>query len=254
MTRFFPLLLCGLSACGPASAATFELHSERVGDTYDISVWSPPGFDSSIEALPVVVQLDGEYQGQFVADQASALGLRVIVVGVAGGSSKKRLRDYTPTEDARFGADTGGGRAFFDFLTSELLPRVERDFGASPSQRTLMGHSLGGLAVLEQFLDQRAREVTFTNFAAASPSLWWDSGTTLARERASTAAAPRGRLFLSAASLESADIVLYTRAFAERAHEAAYQDVEVRAETYADSGHTWSYERAYRDALEFFRE
>lgn len=99
-----------------------------------------------------------------------------VVVGV--GNIWLRDRDYTPSRelhiprmDSMSAAQTGGVFPFLQFLQSELLPVINKRY-PHLQRRVLLGHSFGGLAVLECFA--RMPEL-FTHYIAADPSLWWPS-------------------------------------------------------------------------------
>ena len=65
---------------------------------------------------------------------------------------------------------TGGGDAFISFLEKELLPFIEKNYPVS-SSRTLIGHSMGGLQVINILLKHKQ---LFNNYIAIDPSMWWD--------------------------------------------------------------------------------
>jgi predicted alpha/beta superfamily hydrolase len=99
----------------------------------------------------------------------------MIVVAV---SNTNRTRDLTPTKsksgigwnnDAQALASSGVGDNFLRFLETELLPQIDKDYRTLP-YRLLVGHSLGGLFVIDSFLNQR----TFNAYLAIDPSLAWD--------------------------------------------------------------------------------
>jgi uncharacterized protein len=239
---------------GPRFTGTseqFELASTSVGDTFLVTVWLPQGYAAVGEPLPTLFQLDGATQGELVATYAEELNLNIIVVAIASGGATKRFRDYTQSEDARFGVGTGFGAAFSAFLTGELIPRIEADYRADPTSRTLMGHSLGGLAVISQLLDQRGSSSVFANFAAESPSLWWNSGAILQREEHGVGEL-NASLFISTGDVESSDIIIYANEIITRFKRPTYSSLRLKNEVYANTAHSWSYEKAYPDALEFF--
>jgi len=75
-----------------------------------------------------------------------------------------------PSKASSFGR-TGGAARLRAFLARELIPAVERDFPVDAARRSLVGHSLAGLFVLETlFADPRS----FAAYVAISPSVWWD--------------------------------------------------------------------------------
>jgi len=100
----------------------------------------------------------------------------VILVGI--GNIWLRYRDYSPSHidssswiDAPTAKTTGGGEAFIAFLEKELLPHIEKKYPAS-SHRTLIGHSMGGLMVINILLKHQQ---LFDKYIAIDPSMWWDN-------------------------------------------------------------------------------
>jgi hypothetical protein len=98
---------------------------------------------------------------------------------------------------------TGGVDEFLNVIESEIKPAVGALTKIDPTHQTLVGHSLGGNAVLRALF---AAPRTFRTFAALSPSIWWSEQEVLsaeagfAREVASGAAQPR--VFISVGGLE----------------------------------------------------
>lgn len=98
-----------------------------------------------------------------------------IVVGI--GNIWTRDRDYTPTAiapspfiDSMAAKVSGGGDMFISFLEKELIPYVGSKYPVGPS-RMLIGHSLGGLMVIDMLLNHTS---LFSKYAAIDPSMWWD--------------------------------------------------------------------------------
>jgi predicted alpha/beta superfamily hydrolase len=91
-----------------------------------------------------------------------------IVVSVLGID---RNKDLTPTH-ADDWTTSGGGTNFLHFLRDELIPYINKNF-PSNGDNTLWGHSLGGLFVINAWLNEPA---TFKSYIAVDPSLWWDHG------------------------------------------------------------------------------
>ncbi|MDZ3995203.1 alpha/beta hydrolase [Pseudomonas sp. Teo4] len=91
-----------------------------------------------------------------------------------------RTYDYTPAlpgqaeqRDPLTGLPSGGVDAFFDLLNQRMRPMVAKVAPIDPQRQTLWGHSYGGLAVLHALF---TRPGDFSDYAAASPSLWWHDG------------------------------------------------------------------------------
>lgn len=155
--------MLGLTACAPTPEFTgqrdvFEFDSQSVGDSFEISVHLPPGYDSSGAGRPVLFQLDGSVHGEQVSGIAESLGLEIVVVGIGyddGFSPNRRRRDDSPTVDTNYD-QSGGADEFLSFVTTELFPRIEGDYQVDVNDRTIMGHSQGGLAAAYFALSQPA--------------------------------------------------------------------------------------------------
>lgn len=94
-----------------------------------------------------------------------------------------KRKDLTPTHvatDPPFWAagaskTTGGGEAFIAFLERELLPYIDQRYPTQP-RKMLIGHSLGGLAVMQIFVHHTH---LFAAYVCIDPSMWWDHQTLL---------------------------------------------------------------------------
>jgi len=88
--------------------------------------------------------------------------------------SAQRNRDYTPVllppEDATGALGNGGADALLEVIERQIRPQVDRFAPLNPNQRSVWGHSLGGLFVLHTLF---TRTGAFDSYIAASPSMWW---------------------------------------------------------------------------------
>jgi len=98
--------------------------------------------------------------------------------------SPQRNRDYTPLllppDEATGALGNGGADAFLDVIERQIRPQVERLATLTPDQRTLWGHSLGGLFVLHTLF---TRTGAFGTYIAASPSMWWGNAYAVTESR-----------------------------------------------------------------------
>ena len=165
----------------PSGNGTFKISVSRALNT-------PEG-----ASVPVLFLLDADLLFGLGAEVARLRGaldtLRTaMVVGIGYGAemlefAKLRTADLTPPLSAAgreaignmssfIGDQDGGADAFLNFIVDALVPEISRRYpDASPTERILMGHSLGGLFTSYALLK---RPDAFTTFIASSPSLWWD--------------------------------------------------------------------------------
>ena len=134
------------------------------------------------QRYPVVYLLDGDTYfasvmgmiRQLSEDFLTNVIPEMIVVGIP---NTNRLRDFTPTQatsSAVIPASalqfSGGGENFTAFLAQELLPYVEAHYPTSP-YRTLIGHSLGGVLVMNTLVHHTH---LFNSYVALDPTMFWD--------------------------------------------------------------------------------
>lgn len=144
--------------------------SEKVNDNFKIYISLPPNYDSlRFEKYPVVYFLDGG-GGSFhtINSEYMEQGLipQVITIGIGYPATSQRNRDYTY-----------GFINFYQFLKQELIPQMDKEFNIDPNNRTLFGHSYGGICVLFTMFEYYTYDdILFHNLIAASPSIWYPDG------------------------------------------------------------------------------
>ncbi|HLG38435.1 MAG TPA: alpha/beta hydrolase-fold protein [Chitinophagaceae bacterium] len=157
------------------------IHSKILNEDRYIWVHVPKG--ASSKHYPVIYLLDGDVHFDEVNNILKRLSKEtgkntsneMIVVGI--GNIRERYRDYSPTHinsspwvDDYTAKTTGGNGQFISFVQKELIPHINSSYPAS-SMRILLGHSMGGLAVINILLKHPA---LFDYYAAIDPSMWWD--------------------------------------------------------------------------------
>jgi predicted alpha/beta superfamily hydrolase len=189
-------------------------HSDHLPDDRNLTIYLPPGYESSTERrYPVLYLHDG--QNLFDPDAAfkkgehwrvgetatalieAALIPPLIIVGI-DNAGPKRLHEYTPTHDRRRGG--GGADAYGRMLVNELKPFVDRQYRtlSEPASTGLGGSSLGGLVSLYLGLKYPA---VFGRLAVMSPSVWWDRRSILRNVR-DARPKPRLRIWVDIGSRE----------------------------------------------------
>lgn len=167
-----------------SAAAAYALQTTRAlalnssaGHAYTLYVAWPSGAPP-VGGWPVIYMLDGETFGiareimrYQLGGGAQPLATPRVLVGVAHPGASRRATDYGP-------ADAGSPHAFRRFLLDEVCPLIQRTFDVNAGQQTLMGHSIGGLFVLETLFEQftQASHGAFERYVASSPSVWWHEG------------------------------------------------------------------------------
>ncbi|WDI33103.1 alpha/beta hydrolase-fold protein [Hyphococcus flavus] len=164
------------------------------GIAYELYVHVPPACSHSSQC-PVVYMLDAEYSFALASTIITHLTDRnriPPVISVAIGYPDKshyrrdRTRDYTPFfhQTGGYGEEmqkvSGGGPAFLEVIKAEVIPFIEESFPAATTNRTLVGHSYGGL--FASYAWMTAPDI-FDNYIIISPSLWYADGAPLAAVR-----------------------------------------------------------------------
>ena len=138
----------------------------------------------SKQRYPVVYLLDGDahfYSVTGMIQQLSSVNgnsicPEMIVVGIP---NTNRTRDLTPSytssalshPDDDMIKNSGGGEKFMSFIEKELIPHIDSLYPTEP-YRMLIGHSLGGLTVMNALLHHTN---LFNSYVAIDPSMWWDN-------------------------------------------------------------------------------
>ncbi|AGM04177.1 alpha/beta hydrolase [Amycolatopsis keratiniphila] len=183
----------------------FEMRSSG-GHDYGVWVTTPPGYDPATTPTPAVYVVDGNFAvGQtapLIVTQADPMQ-RIqpyiqVSVGYAGEEAQHwdrlRNRDLVPpgepvakelVDAVGMGFQAGArtreesdaylaelrdthADAFLSFLTAELHPRIERDYGTATSGHGLFGYSYGGLFSLYAWL---SGSTLFGSIGAGSPGV-----------------------------------------------------------------------------------
>ena len=149
------------------------LQSAVLDEQRRYSVALPPGYAWSPDRrYPVLLVLDAERHFAHATTTTRFLAANgempdTIVVGL---DSTNRLRDFTQTDWPEAWVGGGGADRFARFLTTELLPAIERDY-RTDGFRTVVGHSASGQFALHLLA---TRPDTFRAYLVNSPSLDWD--------------------------------------------------------------------------------
>jgi predicted alpha/beta superfamily hydrolase len=100
--------------------------------------------------------------------EESGLCPPVIVVGIVHAD---RLSELTLGTDKELPNVIGNGDKFMSFVEKELIPYVDTNYPTT-TYKTLIGHSLGGLTVVNTFLHHPN---LFNAYVSLDASLWWNN-------------------------------------------------------------------------------
>ena len=125
---------------------------------------------STEKRYPVLYVLDGNAHFYSTVgiiqqlSQANGNGVlpEMIVVGI---ENTNRLRDLAPS------SDQSKPNPFVNFLSSELIPYIDKNYKAAP-YRLLVGHSLGGLTAIDMLTNFPE---LFNACIAIDPSMWYNN-------------------------------------------------------------------------------
>lgn len=209
----------------------FEMRSSG-GHDYGVWVTTPPGYDPATTQVPVVYVLDGNWAMAMTAplivtqrDPMQEIQPYIQVsVGYAGEDAQHwarlRNRDLVPPGEpiaqefidaVEMGIQTGAmtreeadaylaelrdtrADAFLGFLTAELHPRIERDYGTAASGHGLFGYSYGGLFSLYAWL---AGSTLFESIGAGSPGVIGEDSQVFAQLRELGEGRPAAKLHVT---------------------------------------------------------
>lgn len=155
-----------------------SVYSDILKEKRPLWIYSPSVDTAFFEkpAYPVLYILDGDSHFATLQTMIQQLSLngntalpQMIIVGIAN-TDNNRMRDLTPTADAKM-PNSGGGEQFTSFMEKELLPYIDNKYPTAP-YRIFAGHSLGGLMVVNTLLHHPG---LFNAFIATDPSIFWNN-------------------------------------------------------------------------------
>lgn len=165
------------------------MQARAMGDSFAVQVALPTRYAmDTTRRYGTLIVLDGDKSFGLARDLVDWLSwsganevVPLIVVGIGYGGTEaewwqKRSRDLTPTKDrSRVWGDwpiAGAAGAFQQFLRTDLVPTIDREYRTLPDQRIIAGVSFGGLFATWSLLQDRS---PFTAAIAVNPAFVWDS-------------------------------------------------------------------------------
>jgi predicted alpha/beta superfamily hydrolase len=254
-------LAAQLAAAGSNRPAMVEIEGTQVrtltstidGQEYKIDIALPPGYGDASKRFPVLYLLDAQWdfrlvEGLVATQLQEGYVPRLVTVGITwGGSnpnaSQLRIRDFTPTKGRL--PQTGNAANFLKFIKQDLIPFIDSTYRTT-KDRTLMGHSAGGLfGVYALFQEPEL----FSRYILASPELMHDVPSLLSYEKEFSKKAPQSqvRIFMSAGGLEAPKLPVF-REFAEMMKKE-HPGMKIEARIIEGGAHNSSEADAYLEGL-----
>lgn len=158
---------------GRIDADTFvglTVHSQVLGEARTLRVHLPVEYEESSDLrYPLLLVLDGGSQDGHTnrtSDVLSRVGVGgpMIIVGIPAGDAGRSV-DFLPPGEA-YGSYGGRADEFLEFLASDAIPAVEREYATEPGP-LIVGWSQGGLFVTYSLIQ---RPELFSARFALSPA------------------------------------------------------------------------------------
>jgi len=180
------------------------IDSQILGESRELIVYLPAGYEDSKQKFPVLYVTDGDIQGSHTAgtlDFLSKFDLApsMIVIGIVNPRNKRNEElTLTVKNKAQLDRLTGADR-FLAFIEEEVIPLVKSRYRTLDYQ-ALSGTSHGGQFAVNALIK---RPNLFNGVIAISPSLYWNNNQLLdLMEEALKKRTLNGRLFISIANEE----------------------------------------------------
>ena len=185
MKNFFTVILLSLTllSCEQDKANKIIFYSDKVKDSFEIYVSTPNKIDSN-KAYDVIYYCDANLKSgrklrELItkSEYATKVNNTIFVgVGHIGDFHVLRRRDFIlpqihDGDTAGSSINYGQIENFYQFLRTELIPKINSTYKTNPANNSILGHSLGGLFV---FYCLFKNETLFKNYFALSPALWID--------------------------------------------------------------------------------
>lgn len=214
--------------------------------TYHLSVALPDSYSTSDQSYPVIYVLDADVLFGMAAGltRFSTIFKQIpefIVVGISYGEMES-LDEWVELRELDFNVPevlnappNSVGKLFLDALTQEMIPFIEANYRALPSDRCLYGYSASGFFVFYALCHQPnafQRYITGSGFLSGAYPYVIEHDAQLAARDASKPI----RLYLSVGELEE-DQFPYFDQLVEHFKQKNYPDLQLISEIYPGEGH-----------------
>ena len=136
---------------------------------YAINVYLPENYgEDPNKHYSVLYLLDAEFWFFPTVDLVDGKGKSIIVVGIANNGLNQRSIDYRMP----------GAPDYYNFLVTQVIPYIDSNYTTDIKQRTLSGHSLGGLFTGLTFLTEQTNNRYFNKYLSQDGSFWYQPNVT----------------------------------------------------------------------------
>ena len=163
------------------SVVTENFNIPQLGRTRRVWLYLPADYAKNSDKYPVLYMHDGQnvfdnatsFAGEWGVDETldslRTLGDKGVIVVAVDNGGPKRIDEYTPWKNAKYGG--GEGERYVDFLVQTLKPYVDSHYRTLPDRMNtaIAGSSLGGLISLYAVLKYPK---TFGRVGIFSPAFW----------------------------------------------------------------------------------
>ncbi len=222
----------------------FDLEPTDGGDPYRIFLFIPKG-EPPVGGWPLLVTTDGNATFPFAfaslvtqAPYPSGTNVDWGVVAAIGYPCEEPydalrrawdlgpppVKSYPPYFEGGPPVRIGGTGQLVDLIEHRLFPRLDAVTRIDATRRSLFGHSFGGLFTLYSLFE---RPSLFTNWIAASPTIYWEESEILNNEAArQPVIGPPVLLHLSAGEYEGDELAPFQYRNDDAASRAEKRKVE----------------------------
>ncbi|WP_196138091.1 alpha/beta hydrolase-fold protein [Aliikangiella sp. G2MR2-5] len=150
-----------------------EVKSNILQKSLSIKVTLPLGYNDSLHEYPVMYYLDANQNFRHISGALDVLirSGKVPPIIAVGIESDNRDYDFKPLFDNEENLIKRGAVSFHDFITSELMPVIEKKY-RTHDFKVLQGHSLGGLFAGFSLIKYPG---DFDAYIINSPAFWWNN-------------------------------------------------------------------------------
>ena len=235
-----------------------SLASANTGRDYDIYLLLPANYAQNTgKRYPVLYVLDGQWDFKLLASVQGGLlydkfAPEMIVAGITYSGANPnydvlRAFDLT-TVEVPGNPGSGGAPKFLRFLGDELLPFIDANYRTDPTDRVLLGNSLGGLFTLYTLF---TRPGLFRGYVASSPAVTSANRGAFAfeREYAASHSSLPGRVFIAVGEIEP--LAQPVREFVEAMKSRSYTGLELESRVIAGERHTGNKPETYNRGLRY---